>query len=64
MPAPSPARETASTPAAMYWSPSPALIAWEAMRIVFSDEAQKRLTVQPGTWWSSPASSAALRPTL
>ena len=34
------------------------------MRIVISDEAQKRLTVQPGTWWSRPASNAALRPTL
>ena len=49
MPAPSPARETASTPAAMYWSPSPARMACEAIRIVISDEAQKRLTVQPGT---------------
>ena len=64
MPAPSPARETASTPAAMYWSPSPALMAWKAMRSVCSDEAQKRLTVQPGTWWSIPDSSAALRATL
>ena len=43
------ARETASTPAAMYWSPSPALIAWKAMRIVCSDEAQKRLTDVAGT---------------
>ena len=41
-------RETASTPAAMYWSPSPALIAWNAIRIVCSDEAQKRLTVVAG----------------
>jgi hypothetical protein len=39
----------------MYWSPSPATIACDAIRIVISDEAQKRLTVQPGTWWSSPA---------
>ena len=42
-------RDTASTPAAMYWSPSPALIAWNAMRIVCSDDAQKRLTVHAGT---------------
>jgi len=40
------------------------LIAWNAIRIVGSDEAQNRLTVQAGTWWSIPASSAALRPTL
>jgi hypothetical protein len=33
----------------MYWSPSPALIAWNAIRIVCSEEAQKRLTVQAGT---------------
>ena len=44
-----PKRETASTPAAMYWSPSPALIAWKAIRIVCSEEAQKRLTVVAGT---------------
>jgi hypothetical protein len=29
-----------------------------------SEEAQKRLTVAAGTWWSMPASRAALRPTL
>ena len=46
MPAP---REVASTPAARYWSPSPALIAWNAIRIVCSDDAQKRLTVTAGT---------------
>ncbi len=34
------------------------------MRSVCSEEAQKRLTVQAGTWWSMPASSEALRPTL
>ena len=42
-------RETASTPAAMYWSPSPAVIAWKAMRRVCSDEAQNRFTVVAGT---------------
>ncbi len=34
------------------------------MRIVCSDDAQKRLTVTAGTWWSSPDSNTALRPTL
>ena len=42
-------RETASTPAAMYWSPSPAAIAWKAMRIAWSELEQKRLTVTAGT---------------
>src|SRR5215213_2051558 len=51
-----------STPAATYASPSPARIAWNAMRIVWSDDAQKRLTVVPGTVSGSPASSAARRP--
>ena len=32
----------------MYWSPSPALIAWKAMRIVCSDDEQKRLSVSAG----------------
>jgi hypothetical protein len=40
------------------------LIAWKAIRAVCSEEAQKRLTVVPGTWWSMPAMSVALRPTL
>ena len=62
--APSPARETDSTPAATYWSPSPAAIAWKAIRMVWREDAQNRLTVVAGTWWSIPASSEALRPTL
>lgn len=33
-------RLTVSTPAEMKTSPSPALIAWKAMRIVWSDEEQ------------------------
>ena len=33
----------------MNTSPSPALIAWNAMRVVCSDEAQYRLTVVPGS---------------
>ena len=53
------ARETASTPAAMYVSPSPALIAWKAMRIVCSEEAQKRLTVVPGTPIGEPGEQRA-----
>ncbi len=51
-------------PAATYWSPSPASTAWNAMRSVWSEEAQNRFTVVAGTWWSMPASSWALRPTL
>ena len=41
--------ETASTPAAMYWSPSPATTAWKAIRIACSELEQKRLTVTAGT---------------
>lgn len=48
----------------MYWSPSPALIAWKAVRMVCSDEAQKRFVVTPGTSNGSPARSAALRAML
>ncbi len=33
-------RLTVSTPAAMKTSPSPALMAWAAMRMVWSDEEQ------------------------
>ena len=33
-------RDTISTPAEMNTSPSPALIAWNAIRVVCSDEAQ------------------------
>src|SRR4051812_14507579 len=43
-------------------SPSPARIAWNAIRIVWSDDAQKRLTVVPGTVSGSPASNATRRP--
>jgi len=31
-------------------SPSPALIAWKAIRVVCTEEAQKRLIVEPGRW--------------
>ncbi|CFS55591.1 Uncharacterised protein [Mycobacterium tuberculosis] len=41
-------RETVSTPAEMNASPSPALIAWKAIRVVCSDDEQYRLTVVPG----------------
>ena len=41
---------TSSTPAEMYASPSPARIAWKAMRVVCSDDAQYRVIVVPGRW--------------
>ena len=41
-------RLTHSTPAEMYTSPSPALIAWKAIRVVCSEDEQYRLTVVPG----------------
>ncbi len=41
-------RDTVSTPAEMKASPSPALIAWKAIRVVCSDDEQYRLTVVPG----------------
>ncbi len=34
------------------------------MRVVCSEEAQKRLTVHAGTWKSMPESSTAMRPML
>jgi len=34
------------------------------MRVVCSEEAQKRFTVHAGTWWSMPANSEDTRPTL
>src|SRR6266511_2799925 len=43
-------RETHSTPAEMNTSPSPALMAWKAIRVVCSDEEQCRVTVAPGRW--------------
>ena len=41
-------RDTVSTPAEMNASPSPALMAWKAIRMVCSDDEQYRLTVVPG----------------
>ena len=41
-------RDTVSTPAEMNAPPSPALIAWNAIRVVCSDDEQYRLTVVPG----------------
>lgn len=41
-------RETVSTPAEMNACPSPALMAWNAIRVVCSDDEQYRLTVVPG----------------
>ena len=40
--------ETHSTPAEMKMSPSPALMAWKAIRVVWAEEAQKRLIVAAG----------------
>ena len=34
------------------------------MRVLCSEDAQKRLTVQAGTWKSIPDSSTAMRPML
>src|ERR1700761_417797 len=56
-------RETHSTPAAMNTSPSPALIAWYAIRVDCSDDEQYRLTVVPGTP-SRPSMTAATRAML
>ena len=41
-------RDTISTPAEMNTSPSPALIAWNAIRVVCSDEAQYRVSGRAG----------------
>ena len=41
-------RDTVSTPAEMKTSPSPALIACSAMRVVCSDDEQYRVMVVPG----------------
>ena len=56
-------RDTHSTPAEMNTSPSPALIAWYAIRVVCSDEEQYLLTVVPGTS-SRPSSTATTRAML
>src|SRR5919201_2157139 len=50
-----------STPAAMSATPSPERMAWNAIRIVWRLDAQKRFTVVPGTVSGSPASRAARR---
>ncbi len=56
-------RDTVSTPAEMKASPSPALIAWKAIREVCSDDEQYRLTVVPGRK-SKPSSTATTRARL
>lgn len=43
-------RDTVSTPAEMKTSPSPALIAWNAIRVVCRLDEQYRVIVQPGRW--------------
>jgi hypothetical protein len=60
---PLPKRDTVSTPAETKTSPSPALIAWNAIRVVCTDEAQYRVIVAPGTW-SMPLSTLTIRPML
>ena len=49
--------DTHSTPPTTNASPSPARIAWNAIRIVWVELAQKRFTVAAGRW-SMPASTA------
>src|SRR4051812_2645508 len=56
-------RETVSTPAHTNTSPSPARIAWAAMRIACNEDEQYRLTVTPGTS-GMPARMAATRAAL
>ena len=56
-------RDTVSTPAETKMSPSPALIAWNAIRVVCTDDAQYRVTVAAGTW-SMPLSTLTIRPML
>ncbi len=43
-------RLTVSTPADTNTSPSPALMACMAIRVVCSDDAQYRVSVVPGRW--------------
>ena len=56
-------RLTVSTPPATNTSPSPALMAWAAIRMVCSDEEQYRFTVAPGAW-AMPARMPTTRATL
>src|SRR5215471_3768244 len=56
-------RLTHSTPAEMNTSPSPALMAWKAIRVVCSDDEQYRVTVVPGRW-SNPSMTATTRAML
>ena len=52
--------ETHSTPPTRKVSPSPALMAWNAIRMVWVELAQNRFTVAAGRW-SRPASTAMTR---
>src|SRR5438046_5418088 len=54
---------THSTPAEMNASPSPALMAWNAILVVCSDDEQYLLTVVLGRW-SWPSMTATTRATL
>ena len=60
---PLPNRLTISTPAEMNTSPSPALIAWNAIRVVCREEEQYRVTVVPGSL-SRPSMIATTRAML
>ena len=53
---------TVSTPPATKQSPSPAFMAWAAIRIVCNDDEQYRFTVTPGT--SISFMTAIIRPIL
>src|SRR5438046_8877544 len=57
---PLPNRLTHSTPAETNTSPSPALIAWKAIRVVCSDDEQYRVTGGPGIA-STPSLPATTR---
>src|ERR1035438_1161238 len=56
-------RLTHSTPADTNTSPSPALMAWNAIRVVCSDDEQYLVTVAPGRW-SYPSATATPRARL
>ena len=60
---PLPNRLTHSTPAETYTSPSPARMAWNAIRVVCSDDEQYRVRVVPGRW-SNPSMIATARAML
>jgi hypothetical protein len=58
------ARDMLSTPPAIARSISPIAMARAAVATASRLDAQRRLTVEPGTPSGNPASSSAIRPTL